>query len=505
MAYSPSCRPGASLGRDDLHRGLRLVVLDGMASQVMATLAGGVFLTAYALSLGASGTVVGLLAAIPFLAQVFQVPGILIVERLRRRRLVTVAAAFGGRVSLLTVAGAVLLPEPWALPVMIGGLAAYSAFGAVVGCAWNGWMRDLVPQRCLGRFFGRRLFVTTALGAALSYAAARLVDGWGGGEADVYAWLVLAGAAAGFVGVGLLAATPEPAMAPRRAEDRLLPLLAEPFRDANFRRLMVFLGVWGFALNLAAPFFTVFMLQDLGLGMGVVVPLTIAGQVANLAVLKLWGRLADRLGNKPVLVVCGLLHVAVLAGWTFVTFPEAHAFTVPLLVVLHVVLGVATAGVTLSASTIALKLAPAGKGTAYLAMNGMVAALGAGIAPLLGGVFADAVAAQELSFTLTWGGTAGMLSLDALHLRGWDFFFALAAVVALYALHRLSLVREPGDAGVIALLRALIPARRQVEAEKKLSKVSATASGASSIMKWPVGRGAGMTARAFRVHSASKS
>lgn len=494
-----SRRLGKPPGRDDLHRALRLVVLDGMASQAMTTLAGGVFLTAYALALGGSATVVGLIAAIPFLAQVFQVPGIFLVERLRRRRAVTVVAAFGARLALLPVAGAFLLPAPWGLWALLGGLAVQSACGAVAGCAWNGWMRDLVPRRRLGRFFGRRLFVTTALGAGLSYGAARLADGWGGG-ADVYAALVLGGVMAGFVGVGLLAATPEPAMPPRAANDNLLPLLAEPFRDVNFRRLMVFLAAWGFAVNLATPFFTMVMLRDLGLGMAVVVPLTVVSQLANLAVLPLWGRLTDRLGNKPVLAVCALLHVAVLAGWVFVAMPEAHAGTLPLLAGLHLVLGVATAGVTLASSTIALKLAPAGKGTAYLAMNGMVAALGAGIAPLLGGALADVMAAQEMTFTVVLSGSAGFLSVDALSLHGWDFFFVAAAGAVLYALHRLSLVAEPGAASVPVLVRSLVP-----QAEKKPVNAAVTAAGASSTRKWPASMGQGVMSTALRRHSTSKS
>lgn len=494
-------RLGKGPGRDDLHRALRLVVLDGLATQAMATLAGGVFLTAYALALGGSATVVGLIVAIPFLAQVFQVPGILLVERLRRRRAVTVAAAFGGRLALLPVAGAFLLPAPWGLWALLGGLAVQSACGAVAGCAWNGWMRDLVPRRRLGRFFGRRLFVCTALGAALSYGAARLVESWGGG-AGVYGGLVLAGLLSGAVGVGLLAATPEPAMPPRPANDTLPPVLAAPFRDANFRRLMAFLAVWGFAVNLATPFFTMVMLQDLGLGLAVVVPLTVAGQVANMAVLPLWGRLSDRLGNKPVLAVCGLLHVAVLAGWVFVAVPETHAATVPLLAFLHMVLGAATAGVTLAGSTIALKLAPAGTGTAYLAMNGMVAALGAGIAPLLGGALADVMAAQEMTLTVSLSGSAGFLSVDALHLHGWDFFFVAAAGVGLYALHRLARVVEPGAASVPALVRALLPRRQAV---KKPASAAVTASGASSTRKWPASMGQGVTSTALRRHSVAKS
>jgi hypothetical protein len=71
-------------------------------------------------------------------------------------------------------------------------------------------------------------------------------------------------AALGLFGVWLLSITPEQPMPPIAQRTRILGLLVAPFRDRNFRRLMVFLSSWNFAANLAAPFFAVYMLKTLG-------------------------------------------------------------------------------------------------------------------------------------------------------------------------------------------------------------------------------------------------
>jgi len=54
-----------TLTEGEIQSGLRAVIKDGMASTSMVTLTGGAFLVAFALKLGASNLVIGLLAAIP--------------------------------------------------------------------------------------------------------------------------------------------------------------------------------------------------------------------------------------------------------------------------------------------------------------------------------------------------------------------------------------------------------------------------------------------------------
>jgi MFS family permease len=182
----------------------------------------------------------------------------------------------------------------------------------------------------------------------------------------------------------------------------LLALLRRPLADANFRSLIVFLGVWNFAVNLAAPFFTVFMLTTLGMDMTFVMAMTVTSLIANVSVLRLWGRYVDRFSNKSILAVCGPVFILAIFAWTFTAFPDKHPYTVPLLIVIHVVMGVSTAGVTLASGNIGLKLAPRGEATSYLALLSLVGALSAGIAPIIGGLFADFFAKRELALFVQW-------------------------------------------------------------------------------------------------------
>ncbi len=107
-----------------------------------------------------------------------------------------------------------------------------------------------------------------------------------------------------------------------------------------------------------------------------------------------------------------------------------------------------TAGVTLAASNIALKAAPPGKATAFLATNALVSGMAATVAPILGGFAADGFAGRRLSLVLNWGTDAEpaeVLSLPAFDLQGLDFLFVISFVFGLYALHRLLGVREEGE------------------------------------------------------------
>jgi len=63
--------------------------------------------------------------------------------------------------------------------------------------------------------------------------------------------------------------------------------LVMPFKDNNFKNLLIFLGSWNFAVNLAAPFFTVYMLKRLQLGISLVIALTVLSQVMNLIFLRI--------------------------------------------------------------------------------------------------------------------------------------------------------------------------------------------------------------------------
>jgi len=443
-------KPKDTLTEEEIQTGLQYIIKDGITSQAMGVLTGGAFLIAFAVKLGASNFVIGLLAAIGPLSQLLQLPSIFLVEKIRNRRLITVTAAALSRLCWLIIAlSPFIFPAKIAIAVLLILLVAVSAFGAVAGCSWNSWMRDVIPEKTMGSFFSKRLRIMVGVGIALSILAAVYLDLWKKQFADQelagYSILFFVGFVAGIIGLFFLAKTPEKRMPQIQVKTPILRLLSLPFKDENFRKLIAFMCSWNFAVNLAGPFFMVYMLKRLGLSMSFIIGLSIVSQVFNFLFLKLWGRYTDRFSNKSVLAIsCPLLIFSILA-WTFTTMPEKYFLTIPLLVVIHVVMGLASAGVSLASGNISLKLAPKGQATVYLATNTIANSIAAGIAPILGGKFADFFSSRQLDWTFKYTSPGGELVLPTLNLQQWDFFFAFAFIIGLYALHRLAMIKEAGE------------------------------------------------------------
>ncbi|MFC1501154.1 MFS transporter [Elusimicrobiota bacterium] len=438
-----------NINEQDLQKGLKAVVNDGIMSHLMGVLTGGVFLVAIALQLGASNFQIGLLAAIPPLMQLVQLPAIFLIEKVQSRKTVAIYSATISRVAFLMVAlSPLLFPPSIGLLILIVAVLFASVFGGIGGCAWSSWMRDLVPEKQMGIFFSTRLRIATILGIILSLLASLFIDYWKTSfpNSEIYAYSGLFASAfvIGMIGIIFLSKTPEPTMIPQE-KSNVLELLTRPLKDKNFKRLMISLGSWSFAVNLAAPFFTVYMLTRLGMGMSIIVALSILSQIFNFTFLVLWGKLADKFSNKSVLAISGPLFMFSILGWTFTTMPEKHFLTMPILIILHIVMGIATAGVAIASANIGLKLAPKGSATAYLAANTLVNSFAAGIAPILGGLFADFFATSNLSLVFKWISPKEEFVFQTLNFQSWDFFFAFAFLIGLYALHRLSLVEEEGE------------------------------------------------------------
>lgn len=445
---------------------MKRVIEEGIASQIKEALTTGVFLVGIALQLGASNKIIGILGAIPFLANLFQIPALFLIEKYRDRRKIVSIACFISRGFLLLVAAAPFFDNKnMGIAMVVLGMTMRYCVGALSICGWNSWMRDLVPSRLLGRFFSRRLFYIQSTALCLTLAAGFFIDWWRDSfpvhVAFSYSILYLLGFIAGSVSSAMIMTIPHPPMSYKEkgsySPSFRWSYLKTPFRNRNFRKLMLFLVSWNFAVNLAAPFFTVYMLKTLHYDMSFVVGITLMGQIVHVISLRVWGKYSDLYSNKTVMGICGTIFMFCILGWTFTTFPDKHKYTTLLLVVLHIFMGVANSGVMLTSSNIALKLAPKDKATTYLAVNSIISSLAAGIAPLIGGNFADYFEDKVITFDIRWQ-EAGLpeFIFPTLSIQHWDFFFLLAFIIGLYALRRLSLIEERGAVHKHILIRELM-------------------------------------------------
>lgn len=457
MGASKGAMPPA-YSDDERRAGMRAMILEGIFSRAMESFTGGVVLAGFALALGATDLEIGLLAAIPFLAQLAHLPAVAILSRFPDRRPLAVGGAAFARILLFAIAAVPFLSLPLRpVHAMLPLLIACAVLATLSGAGWQVWVRELVPRDRLGRYFGRRMMILSGVGLVTLLAAGQAVA-WVGREApersvEAFAALFAGGAALGLVSAALLTRAPSrPSEAGQGAA--LSKALVEPFRDANYRRLLVFLGAWGFAANLALPFVSVVLLRTLGYGLGVATGLAALSQLANILGLRVWAPLTDRFGNKPVLGLCASVFLVGMLAWSL--WPkDAGAATLAVAALVHVLWGFALAGLDLGGNGVVMKLAPEARTPGYLATASVVKAIAAGVAPLVAGLAATLIGDATFSVRLAWGGEGGESVVTALRFRAHDFLFLASFLLGLYAVHRLLGFREEGEASEETVMRAL--------------------------------------------------
>ena len=464
-------KPKPTISDRDVNSGLRWLNLEGLVSNALFSIIGSGLLVAFALALGANNLQVGILAALPSLMQVIQLPATWLVERFRRRKAIAVIAFFLAQMVWFPIALIpffIETPSGGAISLLLILMACRFLFGAITGCSQNSWIRDLIPQEKLGRVFAKRQIFITVGAIIFSLGTALFVDFWQSrvtGQSLIlgYTYVILFGVLfLGMTSVVFMAMMPEPLMQPViGTRPSIIKKLVAPFRDRNFRQLLLFQLLWGFTSNMVGPFFTVYMLKSLGLPLSWVIGLSILSQLFSILFLRVWGRFVDRFGSKVVLSLGLSLWLLFILGWMFITMPEHPMLIIPFLIIFHSLAGIAGAALAMG-GVIAWKLSPQGEATSYLAGVSLVGSIGAGVGPLCGGLLADFFGTRQLALTFTWTSPLNYLQVPALRITGFGFLLGIAFILGLITLSMLARIREEGEVSREVVLESLTFPTREI-------------------------------------------
>src|SRR3954462_9108607 len=142
--------PDPEIPPQAMARGRRAMVQDAAWASMVGAVYGGVIIVGFALEAGATPFIVGLLAAIPLVSQLAQLPAIALIERIRQRRRIAVSVVSAARLLILLLA---LLP--WVdgstakITLLICAEIAITLFGAIAGCSINSWYHQLLAGQDL--------------------------------------------------------------------------------------------------------------------------------------------------------------------------------------------------------------------------------------------------------------------------------------------------------------------------------------------------------------------
>jgi MFS family permease len=358
--------------------------LEGAFSFANFTLFNGIFLVGFALALGANHFQMGILLAIPLFANLIQLISAFILEATGTKKLTALISLFLGRsiwiIIILIAFGVVGKNHP--LFTLAAVLVVSSIFISIGNLSLLSWMKDVVPLRKLARFLGKRNIYSSAGGFVVYLLCSYIIDKYYGVEifGSIFTFAVIIG----ILGLFFLLEIPEKkqkiiAVSPKRLWTRLLV----PFRDKNFRPLLFFGLFWGFAINISAPFFLVFMVDDLSLSFFIVSLFLLMDAVARIYGLSVWRKIGDKFGAKPLLTISATVTSMVPLALAFIT--KSNFLLIPLI---FIVSAISYAAVDIAVSQVLFKSAPRTYDAYYLSaftsLTGLMSALG----PIIGGLLA---------------------------------------------------------------------------------------------------------------------
>src|SRR5581483_4671145 len=264
----------------------------------------------------------------------------------------------------------------------------------------------------------------------------KLLDNWGAaGTLPLLrscAGLFVICALFGLADIHLFQCVPPARRSPRTGR-QILGSLRQPFRDRLFMTYSGFVGVLTFAVNFLGQFATLYLLEQVGSSnMGTQMILVVAPMLAQLLVLGVWGRAADRMGKKPLLVLASAGLVPVGIGWCFVTQKQIW------LAYLLSALGAALwTGVEVANLNLMLETSGGGEkqggGSSYAAVNSVVINIAGCLGGLAAGVIAQSLRNWHWHPSFAWK-----------TFTFYDVLFALSAVLRLISVMAfVPLLHEP--------------------------------------------------------------
>ncbi len=371
------------------------------------------------------GVSIGLLVAAPSLAGLLRLAAPLLIECTGRKRFC--AASF--TISALTLSALPWLRAPgwlpspgWSLTALVLLWCVYHLLQYLGTVALWSWLADAAQTRIRGRFLGVRQRWMVAGTAAAAIDVGLFVWGLSYTRPNLPEWLPY-GVAAGLGSAFMLAAVvPLILMPPLEKSERAagrdrsptgarrpLRALLAPLVDRRFLPLLLF-GCWFSLFNgvtQSAQHF--YPIKVLGVPLLVMLSMQTGMRLGQWAASPRFGALADRFGNRPVMIVCqlvvggGMLFYAaasVSGNWTWLIGGWA--------------LWIAYAGMNVCLPILMLKLSPRRTNASYIAAFDATRGLCYAAASIAGGALVDCCGGIRVSI-----GVAEMQFLTYLFLFGW--------------------------------------------------------------------------------------
>ncbi|MCM8801203.1 MAG: MFS transporter [Candidatus Omnitrophica bacterium] len=301
--------------KNKVKKSLKSSFLDGIFASCMVGLTTD-YITPYALFLKATSRQIGLLNALPnFFSSLIQLKSADLVDKLKSRKKIIAIFVFLHLLMFVPIMMVPFIFKQNPVIFLIIFICFLNGFNAFAGPVWSSLMSEYIPYRSRGRYFGWRNKIFGVIIILCSFLAGFILHLHK--ENPLKGFLLIFGFAlvARFISWCFLLQMYEPAY--RVFKDSYFSFFdfIRRIKESNFVKFVLFVSGLNFCVNLASPFFSVFMLKDLRFSYITYTALVISVSIAHIFTINRWGIIADKLGNIKILRFTSFLIAGIPLVW----------------------------------------------------------------------------------------------------------------------------------------------------------------------------------------------
>ncbi len=343
------------------------------------------FLSIYALKLGANILQIGLLLSLPSLASTLvQIFWASITTRVGKRKVFVI---FSGIVNSIFWAVMGLCTDSSQLLILLGLQSMLSAIGAPAG---SGLITTLLPKNLRGRIIAevnKYATIGVMLGTLISGPLLDLLSFRSG-----YFAVFLIAALINLIGVVIFLRGIPDAEVGKKEEG--LSNVNYVLKNKNLRNLIVLRSLFTISVNIAAPYFNVYLVKKYNVSNTVISSLSIASNLFSIASFNLWGEVVDKYGRVTVLTVSSMLTSVVPILWVL-----SDNLFLPLSS--QILGGIAWSLVNVALSAYLMDVTYGGNVEVSVAFFNAAIGVSSFLGPILGGSIASYTSSLEILFYLS--------------------------------------------------------------------------------------------------------
>lgn len=279
------------------------------------------FLAVYALELGASNVLIGIIVALPAAAAVpFYIPAAYLITRVKSRRNVCFVSSMFSRfwwIPAALIPFAVTDSSLW-IPALVVTVTLYSVGSSFNRPSWSSLMADMIPLGERGKYFAVRNKYAILFSIMATGLCGVILDVLPGFQGFFLVFTI-----AGISGLaGALYFRGFPDIKSRYPKFNVLRGMGETLKNRMFSRFLMIFAFWNFGFYFSSPFFNVYLVENLNAAYSWIGILFLVTGVSMVIVQKFWGRVSDTFGHRSILIISSLSASTVPLWWALVPSPE---------------------------------------------------------------------------------------------------------------------------------------------------------------------------------------